>query len=155
MPDWKKIKAEYIRGSSYKKLAEKYSVSFSTIQKVGSREKWTDLRKKTSQKMDENLADAVARKEARRLDVFENVTDKLLKIISDGLDDGTLMVTAKGLRDITGALKDIREIKGIKSDVDLQEQLARIEKLRRDTQDDTHDTEVKVVMSDDMEEYAK
>ena len=49
--DWKKIKAEYIRGgTSYQKLATKYGVSFSSIRRRSEKEKWTDLRAKSVQK---------------------------------------------------------------------------------------------------------
>ena len=54
MPDWKKIKAEYIRGgTSYRKLADKYrqdGVSFSSIRRRAEKEKWTDLRTQAEQK---------------------------------------------------------------------------------------------------------
>ena len=42
--DWKKIKSEYIAGgTSYRRLAEKYGVSFSTLRGIAEREKWTEL----------------------------------------------------------------------------------------------------------------
>ena len=45
--DWKKIKSDYIAGgTSYRKLAEKYGVSFSTLKDIARKEKWTDLREK-------------------------------------------------------------------------------------------------------------
>ena len=77
MPDFKKIKAEYIRGVSYRRLADKYGVSFSTIQKVGAREKWTDLRKLSSRKADERIALSVASQEAKRVSGIETVADML------------------------------------------------------------------------------
>lgn len=155
--DWKKIKAEYIRGhASYRKLADKYGVSFSTLQRRATREKWTDLRNQIEVKSDSKIVESVAEKEAKRVDVFESITDKLLAIIAQGLQDGSLVSTSRGLRDITGAIKDIREIKGIKSDADMQEQLARIEKLRKEASADaTTDSEIKIILGGDLDEYAK
>ena len=50
--DWKKIKSEYIAGgTSYRKLAEKYGVSFSTLKRVAVKEKWTDYREKAREKV--------------------------------------------------------------------------------------------------------
>ena len=70
MPDtkWKKIKAEYIRGgTSYRKLAEKHGVSFSTLRKVASKEKWTDLRNKAETKRDTKIIETIASREADRV----------------------------------------------------------------------------------------
>lgn len=145
MPDWKKIKAEYIRGVSYRKLADKYGVSFSTIQKVGAKEKWTDLRKKSSRKADEKIVESVASREAKRVDGIQTVADMLLQKISEGVSDGSLIVDTQSIRHITSSLKDLRDIKGYKSELDMQEQMARIEKLRREAEaDDNGTTEIKV-----------
>ena len=42
-----------------------------------------------------------------------------------------LRVTEKAIRALTAAVKDLREIQGIKSQLDTQEQEARIANLRR------------------------
>ena len=42
-----------------------------------------------------------------------------------------LSVTEKAIRALTAAVKDLREIQGIKSQLDTQEQEARIANLRR------------------------
>lgn len=141
MPDFKKIKAEYIRGVSYRRLADKYGVSFSTIQKVGAREKWTDLRKLSSRKADEKIALSVASQEAKRVSGIDTVADMLLQKISEGVADGTLVVDSQSIRQITASLKDLREIKGYKSELDMQEQMARIEKLRKDATKDEVSTD--------------
>jgi uncharacterized protein YjcR len=123
---------------SYRKLADKYGVSFSTIQKVGAKEKWTDLRKKSSRKADEKIVESVASREAKRVDGIQTVADMLLEKIKEGVMNGTLIVDTQSIRHITSSLKDLRDIKGYKSELDMQEQLARIEKLRKDaTKDDT------------------
>ena len=155
MPDWKKIKAEYIRGVSYRRLADKYGVSFSTIQKVGAKEKWTDLRKKSSRKADEKIALSVASQEAERVSGIETVADMLLQKIMEGVKDGTLIVDTQSIRHITSSLKDLRDIKGYKSELDMQEQLARIEKLRKDVEEDGADKEIKVTIGGDLEVYSQ
>ena len=155
MPDFKKIKAEYIRGVSYRRLADKYGVSFSTIQKVGAREKWTDLRKLSSRKADERIALSVASQEAKRVSGIETVADMLLQKISEGVADGTLVVDSQSIRQITASLKDLREIKGYKTELDMQEQMARIEKLRKDVEGDGADKEIKVTIGGDLEVYSQ
>ena len=155
MPDWKKIKAEYIRGVSYRRLADKYGVSFSTIQKVGAKEKWTDLRKLSSRKADEKIALSVASQEAERVSGIETVADMLLQKIMEGVKDGTLIVDTQSIRHITSSLKDLRDIKGYKSELDMQEQMARIEKLRKDVEEDGADKEIKVTIGGDLEVYSQ
>lgn len=156
MANWKKMKAEYIREKvSYRTLAEKYGVSPSTLYRRMKAEKWADLRKQSEAKANAKIVESVAEKEAKRADVFERITDKLLARIEAGIDDGSLLVNSKGMRDITGAIKDIRDIKGIKSKADEREQEARINKLIKDCETESEDKEIKVVLMDGFEDYAE
>ena len=128
--DWKKIKAEYIAGgTSYRKLAEKYKVSQSTLRKVAAKEQWTELRNKTRTKADSKIAEALSDKEAHKAVDIVDVADRLLGKIKEVLGGVT---TTQDIRHLTSALKDLREIKGIKSEADIREQEARIAKLQRD-----------------------
>ena len=155
MPDWKKIKAEYIRGVSYRRLADKYGVSFSSIQKRGAKEKWTDLRKISSRKSDEKIVESVASQEARRVDGIQTVADMLLEKIKEGVADGSLIIDSQSIRHITASIKDLREIKGCKSELDMQEQLARIEKLRKEAQTEEESKDIRVVIENSLDDYAK
>lgn len=155
MPDWRKIKAEYIRGVSYRRLADKYGVSFSSIQKRGAKEKWTDLRKMSSRKSDEKIVESVASQEARRVDGIQTVADMLLEKIKEGVADGSLIIDSQSIRQITASIKDLREIKGYKSELDMQEQLARIEKLRKESQTEEESKDIRVVIENSLDDYAK
>ena len=135
MPDFKKIKAEYIRGGvSYRKLADKYGVSFSSIRRRAEKENWTDLRTQAEQKSSTKIVESVASQEAKRVDAIQSIADKLLQHITDNID--ILATNATSCKDITVAIKNLRDIKGYKSDLDMQEQIARIEKLRKDATKD-------------------
>lgn len=152
MPDiYKKIKAEYIRGNaSYKTLAAKYGVSFSTLRQVAAREKWTDLKNITRAKIDTKITESAADKEAKRADMFDTITDKLLQHILTAVENGDID-TKRGYRDITGALKDLRDIKGLKSEADMREQLARIRNLEKQAEadDKTKDKNITVHIDGD------
>ena len=144
--DWKKIKAEYIAGgTSYRKLAEKYGVSFSTLRKVAAKEQWTDLRNKTRAKVDTKLTDSISDKEVTKAKKIINVADKLLDKIVEVMD---VVTDTQGIRHLASALKDIKDIKGVKSDRDIREQEARIAKLQKDAekQDDTTN-EIEIVFN--------
>lgn len=131
---WKKIKAEYIAGEiSLQKLSEKYGVSFSTIQKKSMEEKWSELRKKSRRKEEEKIIDSVSEKEAQKAVDIIDVADKLLlKIgkIAEMYDD------PDSIKKLTSAIKDLKDIKGYKSEADMREQEARIEKLRKECERD-------------------
>jgi hypothetical protein len=153
--DWKKIKAEYIAGgTSYRKLAEKYGVSFSTLRKVAAKEQWTELRNKTRTKTDTKISDSVSDKEADKAVNIIDVADKLLGKISELMD--TVPLDTQAMKHLTSALKDLKDIKGFKSDADMREQEARIAKLQREAEDDTpEDREVNVTFMGDLEQYSK
>lgn len=135
--DWKKLKTEYIKGgTSYRKLAEKHGVPFGTLRNVAAKEKWRELRDKTRIKTDTKLTEAVSDVQADRLCRLQKVTDDLLEQIegivrSISLEE--IMMDKHALRQITGALKDIKDIQSLKSPLDIAEQKARIKNLQRQT----------------------
>ena len=156
MPDWKKIKSDYVRGGvSYRKLAEKYEVSPTTLYRRMKKEKWADLRKQKEEKANAKIIETVASQEAKHVDNIQCLADKLLKMIEERIADGTLIVDAKDLRSVTASIRDLREIKGCKSELDMQEQIARIEKLRRDAQSEEESRDIRVVIASELEDYAK
>lgn len=132
--DWNVIKAEYIAGrTSYRKLAEKYGVSFSTLSQIAMREKWTDLRQQTSDKTETNLVKSIGKRNAKHSAKIDALADRLLDKIGEVMD--SIILEGKDIKSIASALKDIKEIKDIKSDVDLREQEARIAKLQKEAQE--------------------
>ena len=145
--DWLAIKTEYITtDTSYRKLAEKYGVSRVQIGNVGRDEGWVELRR---QHLDETLSktvEAITAQEVDRAARILTVADKLLdkiEAIVDAVDGAD--IPSKSIRALTAAVKDLKEIQGIRSKLDDEEQQARIDKLRRDAangDDDDDDTGV-------------
>lgn len=133
--DWNKLKAEYIAGgTSYRKLAEKYGIDRNAVQKIGTKEKWAELKSrakaKAESKMVNSISSDIAKSSVKLNDVCDKVLDKIADILStyDELD-------TQAIKHITSSLKDIKDIKGVKSEIDLKEQNARIDKLRKDIED--------------------
>ena len=154
MADWKRIKAEYIAGgTSYRKLAEKYKVKLSALRSVAEREKWVDLKAQTQHKTNTKLTETVSDIEVKKaVDIIE-VADKLLEKIEAVAD---MVSDPDSIKKLTSAIKDLKDIKGIKSDADMREQEARIAKLQREAQEDTpEDREVNVTFIGDIEEYSR
>ena len=130
--DWSKLKAEYIAGgTSYRKLAKKYEVSANTLTGIAIREGWNELKKQAQSKSTSKMVDSVAKDIAKKSIKINDVADKLLDKIAELLDVSEF-VDSQVIKQCTSALKDIKDIKGIKSDIDLREQEARIDKLRKD-----------------------
>jgi hypothetical protein len=150
--DWGKIKTEYIAGgTSYRKLAKKYDVPKTTLERRAKNENWLGLRGQAEDKAETKIVDAISKKQAKTSEKIIDVADKLLDKIDSII--GTINDT-QGLKHITSALKDIKDIKGFKSEADIREQEARIAKLQKDAQAEEKDAEIKVVMESDLEEYS-
>lgn len=149
---WKEIKAEYIAGgTSYRKLAEKYGVPFGTLRRVAEREGWTQKRAQVAHKADTKMVETISDKQAARADKIVDVADKLLNKIAEVID---LVSDTQGIKHISSALKDIKDIKGIKSDVDLREQEARIRNLEKQAQTEDASKSIEVFIGADAEEYS-
>lgn len=152
--NWKKIKAEYIRGgTSQRKLAKKYDVPLGTLQKIAAKEKWCDKRKQSECKEDAIITESIAEENASKALKIYDVADKLLDKINATLDEIEIL-DSQSIKHFTSALKDIKEIKGVKSDIDLKEQNARIDKLRKEAEDDQTDTSIEVTMGSEVDKYA-
>lgn len=152
--DWKRIKAEYIAGgTSYRKLSEKYGVSFNTLKTHAVEEQWYKLRqqkdKKTTTKVIENLSD----KESEIDDTYFRCVDKLMRKAEE-LIETTPIWQPQMLKDMATTMKYLKECKGVKSEADIREQEARIAKLRKEAQEESKDNEIQIIIGADAEEYS-
>ena len=124
--DWKKIKKEYIAGGiSYRKLAEKHGVSFNTLEKVARREGWCELRRQADDRAATKAVEAISTRNAKLDKAVDLALEAACKYLS-----APGQLRAVDLKDVTTALKNLRDLKGIKSEADMKEQQARIEALR-------------------------
>ena len=129
MADWQSIKTEYITtDTSYRKLAQKYGIHYKVISERGKNEEWVELRSQYRHKTLTDSLDKISKKESDRAARIRTVADKLLDKIEAMADS---IETAKDLRALSAAMKDLKEIQGVKSDLDTKEQEARIANLRR------------------------
>lgn len=152
--DWNKLKAEYIAGGiSYRKLADKYGVSFNTLKTIAIKGKWSELKQQADNKATTKIVNSIAQDKSKKSVKINDVADKLLDKISSLLDDFEMLDT-QGIKHLTSSLKDIKDIKGIKSAIDLREQEARIDKLRKDAMEEQTDKEIELVMGEEVDSYA-
>lgn len=147
--DWEssKAKAEYIAGgTSYRKLAEKYGVSLSVLRCVAQREDWVNLREQAQHKTDTEIVRSAAKSNAKKAKDIIDVADLLLSKVKEVAE--SIPLDTKSIKELTSALKDLKDIKGYKSAKDLEEQNARIKKLKREAErDDDTTSEVEVIFN--------
>lgn len=152
--DWVKIKTEYITtGIGYRKLAETYGVSFRTLSQKAKDESWVAERKKHREKIVKKAVQKAANRQADKMARFTAVSDKLLDRIERVIEESEGKITAKEIRSLTAAVKDLKEIQGVRSELDRQEQEARIANLRRQAQAEEKVTGAVLVVEGLPEEF--
>lgn len=122
---------------SYRKLAKKYKISESTLYKHAKTNKWHEEKLRHRQRVVAKAVAAIEDEQVKRLTKILQVTDSILAKISrfvEKTDDDTLLFNKQELNFLTRSIKDIKEIQSVKSKIDLQEQQARIDKLRKDAE---------------------
>ena len=158
MADWQSIKTEYITtDTSYRKLAQKYGVNTTNIAKRASQEKWVEQRKQNASKTLSKTLNAIGTKQAERTAKLIGVGDLLLNKVKSLLEaDEELLVDTSIMKDVSVILKNLKDIQMIRSDADLREQEARIDKLRKEAMvdEDNKQQTVTVIMGDGADKYA-
>ena len=158
MADWQKIKTEYISTkTSYRKLAEKYGVHYKTIADRGKKEKWEELRSQVSHKALTKTIERISTSQADRASKLASVSDLLLDKVKDLIENRPdILRDTQALKHISGVLKDYKEIQGIKAQKDLEEQDARIAKLRKDAEKDTNEKpSITITLEGGLSDYAQ
>ena len=159
MADWKKIKTEYITtDTSYRKLAEKYGISYQAICRRSKAERWGEQHEQHMNKTVTKTIEAISNKQVDRAANLISVADQLLAKVKNLVEsDAGCLIDTQSLKHISGVLKDIKEIQMIRSDADMREQEARIANLRKQAEkEDDNNTEVTITFgSEDAVKWAK
>ena len=155
MADWQSIKTEYITtDTSYRKLAQKYGIDSAVIGRRAKSEEWVKLRQQHIDKTQTKTLNAISNKQADRAAKLIGVSDLLLDKIKSLVETNPeLLIIPQNMKHISGVLKDIKEIQMIKSEADLREQEARIEKLRREAEPDKGNDAPKLIVEGMPEEF--
>lgn len=132
--DWQKIKTEYItKGTSGRKLAKKHGVCESTLFARSKKEKWEDEREQYRRNTVAKTIDAIGDQVVSRATKLQSVVDKVLDKVDAYIDScAPAAIDPQSMKHITGVLRDIKEIQ--RNSKDLEEQDARIAKLRKEAE---------------------
>ena len=153
MTDWEKIKTEYLSGNtSYRKLSAKHGIPLSRIEKRGRKENWALLRESFAQRMCSFKQDSLSEKNARSSQKIMEVADQLLEKIGETLSSLS-SIDGNTLKHFTAALKELRDIKGIKSEADIREQEIRMENLRKSAEKSPEPMAIEVVFNAGEDEW--
>ena len=159
MIDWQAVETEYITTkTSYRKLAEKYGVDQATVSKRGSDGEWVEKRKQHNSETQAKVLAADTQKKVSRAKKLHDAADVLLDKVTafiEACDPSN--VDTQALKHISGVLKDIKEVQMIRSKGDIQEQNARIAKLRADVDRGNKDTGggLTVILEGEVSEYGQ
>ena len=156
MADWQKIKTEYITtDTSYRKLADKYGIDQATIARRAKKEDWVSKRQHHADKTQAKILSADAKNKADRAARLMTVADKLLMKVEQMADiEGPISATS--LKNLTDALRNIKETQMVRTAEDIEEQKARIAKLRKEAEKEDHnDNTIVIQFAEGSEEYAK
>ena len=191
--NWIDVRTEYITTlTSYRKLADKYGVSFRTLSERAKQEGWRDARASFRENLVTKAVQKAENRQAARMDRIDKAADRLLSKLERAIDELDMVIATKktktkdieynngerpdkptreviveeetvetvsvmvdraGLRMITAALKDLKEVKMIRSELDQQEQEARIANLRRQAESEEKDSDTKLEIVGLPEEY--
>jgi hypothetical protein len=105
------------------------------LKTIAIKEKWADLKQQANNDATTKMVNSISKDIAKNSVNLSNVCDKVLNKIVSLLENYDELDT-QAIKHITSSLKDIKDIKGLKSDIDLREQEARIDKLRKDIEAD-------------------
>ena len=134
--EWQKIKTEYISNAniSTRQLAAKYGISYSALCQRCAREKWVEARKQKQSILDAKVIERAAEREADRAAATYDAADMALETVTALLqkDVDTDTISVADLKTITGALKDIKYVLGIRNETEKAIQEERLEALRRE-----------------------
>lgn len=149
---WTQLRLEYISSEvSMRSLEKKYGVPFSQIRTRANNEKWIEQRdavkSESTHKSIDLISDMNAEKCTRAFKLADKVMDKLEEVVEriDPEDE----YAVKKLKDVTGAIKNMKEIGLFRSSLDQAEQEARINKLRKDAEEEQTDTEITITFMEE------
>ena len=160
MVDWSAVKTEYVTGeSSYRELAKKYGVSLRTMADRAKKENWVEARNEHRNSVATRVVQKIEDKQVKRtvqlMAAADDLLDKIVETIAR-VNVGASVSDGRVIKNLSSALKDIRDIQGCKTDQELREQEARIRLLEKQAEDDdSGNQEITVVFKGEAERWAK
>lgn len=85
--EWDKIKAEYLAGgTSYRKLEDKYGVSYQSISRRAKAENWQELKSRVKRKAETKVVQKIASQRAADIATLDAARSKLIHKLAGAID---------------------------------------------------------------------
>ena len=154
--NWQKIKIEFITTDiSLRKLSQKYGIRYATVQDRSKKEEWIKLRDQHRTSTVSKILDADTEQKVDRAVRLMTVADKLLGKVEQWVEMGE-PISATNIKNLSDAIKNIKEVQMIRTEEDIEEQKARIAKLRKEAEKEEHnDNTIVIQFAEGSEEYAR
>jgi hypothetical protein len=144
---WAKIKYEYVSTDiSMRGIQKKYGIPFNRVKTKVDNEGWNAQREECKAKITQKSVDLIAEHKAeectRAFRVASKILDKIEAIV-EHIDEES-PDALKDIKSATSSIKDLKEIGLFRAELDRQEQMARINKLRKEAEEEEVDTTITV-----------
>lgn len=144
---WQTIKNEYVTTDiSIRGIQKKYGIPYNRIRDRADAEGWNDERETLKDKINQKSIDLLVEHKAEECTRAFRVANKILDKIEEIVEhiDTESPDALRDIKSATSSIKDLKEIGFFRADLDRQEQMARISKLRKDAEEEQVDTTITV-----------
>lgn len=153
--EWAIVRHKYVTTAiSGRDLAQKENVSYSTLAKRAKREQWEAKRMQHGCNVEAKLNEQDIEKKADFATQITEVAGNLLSKIGCEIIDAP-SITASDANKYASALDKLKGVLNIRTAEDLEEQRARIEKLRKEAAKEDRSSTITVTMEGDIGTYGK
>ena len=158
--DWNSARRDYLAGGmSYRQLSEKYGMSQSAIWKRATKEGWKEAREQAANKSTKKVADSIANERAKADALVFHTAVELLEAVRSSVAALTQSepLFPRSAKEFAEAVRSCQQALDAKpTEMDIEEQKARIEKLRRDTaRDAERNAPIEVILQGGVAEYGE
>lgn len=160
IPDetWAKVRNDYCTSElSIRAVCKKYSVPYNQTLKRCKTELWDEKKSafidKSISKSIDLMSEEIANNVVRAYRLCNKVMDKLDEVVD--MMDAKSPDVLRDIKDVTYSMKNLKEIGYFKASLDEQEQMARIEKLRKEArEEEKKDSTITVTFENAIDDYA-
>ncbi len=154
--DQNPMKTQYVQGrDSYRTIAEQYGLSLSQVSRMAKEQDWVAERRRFRQ--DQTVTEPSFTQEEReeetpsfdRLQRLLCLSDRLLDVVEQAVNRlrvEEILSEKTAIKTLAGAIKDIKSIQSVSTELDFEEQRARIAKLNRQGKEEIDTTEIRVTL---------
>ncbi len=154
--DQNPMKTQYVQGNdSYRTIAEQYGVSLSAVSRMAKEQGWVSARRRFRQ--EEALTEPSLAWEKReeeppaydRLQRLLCLSDRLLDVVEQAVNRlrvEEILSEKTAIKTLAGAIKDIKSIQSVSTELDFEEQRARIARLNRQGKEESDATQIQVTL---------